>query len=737
MELREFAKNILFSSSLDEKLVDGGTFTDRHPLLMVDLPALPARCEKLSLSRWGAEARVAFPSRSDLLNPSQVGVLLHFFANHELLALELMALALLKFPDAPQQFRLGIAHTMRDEQKHLRAYIERMRSLGIEFGDIPLNDFFWSQCASINTPMDYVCRMSLTFEQANLDFAAYFRDVLTDLGDGRTAQMLDTVLQDEMSHVRHGLNWFRRWKPENESDWHAFCSALGAEINPSRAKGMVFRADYRREIGLADSYINALHVYSQSKGRPPRLAFFNPEAEEEIRAGGSSAPVLSGVLSATRDDLAPVMLFLAAQTDLLVTPRALPVEFLVGLRRAGFILPEFTVGEISEKNFVELNQTRKLSGLMPWAISPTSLKFGQRLKLSEQHSMDKKVLRDVHSKNTAANLLREYLNAHPDDRRLVSPDEIGMCVPDQIHFDEFISRLSQKGLHGRFVAKRPWSASGRHRIFGAVADGSWQSQPEDVRRWFEKSWRTGELPLLQSYFSRVVDVSLQARVEREDAGARTHILGFTRVLNSERGQYAGSCVGRYLTDSSPELLRFFYQSAAQGPHAEKDVEGVLKHLAEWVGARLAERGFCGPFGIDAFVYRDEDSRLRLFPMIEINPRFTMGRVAVALSRRIIPGRVGVWLHVPKSWLEKLNVASFPELRDKWQALMPLQIHEKSGGIVIAGGLLETTPAELCEQIWTCFVVGHSLVAESEKLGIKDLLMFSGSAPTADRLATLP
>ncbi|MEY3903124.1 MAG: hypothetical protein RL189_2430 [Pseudomonadota bacterium] len=737
MELTEFAKNILFSSSLDEKLVDGGPFTDRHPLLIVDLPALPARCEKLSLSRWGAEARVAFPSRSELLNPTQVGVLLHFFANHELLALELMALALLKFPDAPPQFRLGIAHTMRDEQKHLRAYIERMRSLGIEFGDIPLNDFFWSQCASMNSPMDYVCRMSLTFEQANLDFAAYFRDVLDELGDVHTAQLLEMVLQDEMSHVRHGLNWFRRWKPENESDWHAFCSALGAEINPSRAKGMVFRADYRREVGLADSYINALHVFSQSKGRPPRLVYFNPEAEEEIRAGGTTAPVLSAVLSSTRDDLSPVMLFLAAQTDLLVTRRELPVEFLVGLRTAGFLLPEFSVGDVSEKSFVELNQTRKLSGLMPWAISPTSLKFAQRLKLSEQHSMDQKALRDVHSKNTAADLLREYLLVHPDDPRLVTPDETGMCVSNSVQFDEFISRFPADGRQGRFVAKRPWSASGRHRIFGAVADGSWRSQPDDVRRWFEKSWRTGELPLLQSYFSRVVDISLQARIDLDDETARTHILGFTRVLNSERGQYAGSCVGRYLSDADPELLRFFYQPVSQGPHAGKDVEGVMKHLAEWVGARLAGRGFCGPFGIDAFVYRDEGGRLRLFPMIEINPRYTMGRVAVALSRRIIPGRVGVWLHVPKSWLEKLNVASFPELRDKWQAMMPLQIHEKSGGIVIAGGLLETTPAEQCEQVWTCFVVGHSLSAEAEILGIKDLLMLSGSVPTADRPAKLP
>ena len=56
------------------------------------------------------------------------GRLLHFFANHELLATELMALVLLKFPDAPAAFRKGVLETLKDEQEHTRLYIERMKA---------------------------------------------------------------------------------------------------------------------------------------------------------------------------------------------------------------------------------------------------------------------------------------------------------------------------------------------------------------------------------------------------------------------------------------------------------------------------------------------------------------------------------------------------------------------------------------------------------------------------------
>ena len=63
-----------------------------------------------------------------------------------------MALALLKFPDAPEKFRRGLYGILREEQEHLRLYIERMRGIGVEFGEIPVSDFFWRCISPVGTP---------------------------------------------------------------------------------------------------------------------------------------------------------------------------------------------------------------------------------------------------------------------------------------------------------------------------------------------------------------------------------------------------------------------------------------------------------------------------------------------------------------------------------------------------------------------------------------------------------
>ncbi|MEM7196545.1 MAG: DUF455 family protein, partial [Pseudomonadota bacterium] len=82
------------------------------------------------------------------------GRLLHFFANHELLAAELMALVLLKFPEAPADFRMGVARTLQEEQMHTRLYMKRLRECGVPFGSEPVNGFFWNSVSTMQTPAD-------------------------------------------------------------------------------------------------------------------------------------------------------------------------------------------------------------------------------------------------------------------------------------------------------------------------------------------------------------------------------------------------------------------------------------------------------------------------------------------------------------------------------------------------------------------------------------------------------
>src|SRR5207248_771837 len=127
--------------------------------------------------------RVAMPRATSLASPRKRAICLHFFANHELQALELMAFALLAWPAAPAGFRRGVAETLRDEQRHTALYLARMEELGLRFGEIPVTDYFWAQSKWWRTPLHYVAALSLGFEGGNLDRAPMYEELFRAAGD--------------------------------------------------------------------------------------------------------------------------------------------------------------------------------------------------------------------------------------------------------------------------------------------------------------------------------------------------------------------------------------------------------------------------------------------------------------------------------------------------------------------------------------------------------------------------
>src|SRR5262245_55271802 len=211
MELREFAERVLLASTLEEKLLCPAVITDEQPGEVMVTPAAPGRPGNFRFKPHGA-GKAEFPGLHRLEDISERGKLLHFFGNHELLATELMALVLLKFPDAPAAFRKGVLQTLRDEQEHTRLYIERMKACGIEFGDVPVSGYFWRCVSPMEHPIDYVASLCLTFEQANLDFAGHYGRSFATVGDTDSAKLLEKIYRDEIGHVAYGLKWFRRWK---------------------------------------------------------------------------------------------------------------------------------------------------------------------------------------------------------------------------------------------------------------------------------------------------------------------------------------------------------------------------------------------------------------------------------------------------------------------------------------------------------------------------------------------
>ncbi len=170
-----------------------------------------------------------------------------------------MALAIARFHKIPdsKNFIKGIIGAMKDEQKHLALYIERIRELGYDFGDFPVNDFFWKYTDKIKTPSEYLALISLTFESANLDFAYFYAKKFEEIEDFKTSKIMMEVYQDEISHVKFGEHFMGQWKG-NSDLWDYYMENLVFPITPARAKGINFDFERRIHAGLDSNFQESL-----------------------------------------------------------------------------------------------------------------------------------------------------------------------------------------------------------------------------------------------------------------------------------------------------------------------------------------------------------------------------------------------------------------------------------------------------------------------------------------------
>jgi uncharacterized ferritin-like protein (DUF455 family) len=256
MELRAWAHSILAADCLEAKLFSPPILTDLEPgspLIWKD----PTRPPHMALRQRSRKERL--PSFQELNNPDKRAICLHRFAGHELLAVEIMAFALLAFPDAPPHFRKGVANTLREEQGHVRLYMQHMQRFGIQFGDLPLYRHFWSHTPYMCSPLHYISAMSLTFEMANLDFAPMYGKSFLAHGDVQSAELMATILKDEIAHVSFGWNWLRKLKQANENEWDSWEQTLASTlITTKRAKGFAVNEEPRQKAGIPQEWIEKL-----------------------------------------------------------------------------------------------------------------------------------------------------------------------------------------------------------------------------------------------------------------------------------------------------------------------------------------------------------------------------------------------------------------------------------------------------------------------------------------------
>jgi hypothetical protein len=160
--------------------------------------------------------------------------------------------------------------------------------------------------------------------------------------------------------------------------------------------------------------------------------------------------------------------------------------------------------------------------------------------------------------------------------------------------DAAVTGASPTGL---WLLRRPFGFAGRGRLRLDPA-----RRDDAAERWIEATLAAGEGLELAPWVERAADFALHGHLALD--GRLT--LGEPTVQRcDDTGAWIGSA------------------RAASSEMAAGERE-ALAGAAEEAAAALKEAGYWGPFGIDAFRFRDADGATRFEPRCEINARYSMG-----------------------------------------------------------------------------------------------------------------
>ncbi len=135
---------------------------------------------------------------------------LHRHMNNETGAMEIAARCLVDFPDAPWELRLSLARQTSDEARHAALLHARLRELDGRKGEFPVANFEWGVTLMLDDLPGRLAVQNRTFEAGLIDVLGSLRTRWREAGDHQTADLLETILADEVTHVRFANRWIKK-----------------------------------------------------------------------------------------------------------------------------------------------------------------------------------------------------------------------------------------------------------------------------------------------------------------------------------------------------------------------------------------------------------------------------------------------------------------------------------------------------------------------------------------------
>jgi hypothetical protein len=160
----------------------------------------------------------------------------------------------------------------------------------------------------------------------------------------------------------------------------------------------------------------------------------------------------------------------------------------------------------------------------------------------------------------------------------------------------------------KWVVKSPYGFAARGRVLGR---GPVLEEPQ--AKWSRRRIAEGETLVFQPWLEVVREYGVAVEVS---ADGSFELRGVSDLQTNGAGTGTGYVLGR-------------------PPDSRRTDE--LERAARLVAARLYEEGYSGPAGVDALEHAGG-----LHPLLEVNARYTMGFVALAVERELKPSAPTFW-----------------------------------------------------------------------------------------------
>jgi len=348
-------------------------------------------------------------------------------------------------------------------------------------------------------------------------------------------------------------------------------------------------------------------------------------------AGGSAT--LPAKIARLNAEMAPLWLAVADEGDAIWCPEPIAEPFWSSLADAG--LPRV-------HPVTRLEEVSAAARLYPWGWNSDVAAWGARAGLT----IDAPPLEVVRAANS-----RKY-SAEWESR-------LGRALPGAATCTSLIDLQHRLiDLRGeRWVLKSEFSHAARERILG---DG--ETLTPEAAAWAGKRFARDGALFLEPWVERVAEVGIQWTIDAAQPGSPI-LEGVTELLTHPDGRYFGSRFAGMTRENESWI-------------------GEATEATRRIAVELGERGYYGPLGIDAMLYR-RHGKLAVRPVQDINARWTMGRLSLGWKRLLGPHSAGAWFH-----------GEIPEpFRGQHAGLQPDRVWP------LAPPLVGATPPVHCTTVW--------------------------------------